>query len=103
MNLTRFGAGSVLSPFLNIGGTFAFFHYRERPFDFYGGRGEILLWSWNVFLRAPEPGFLLFAWYGPGLFGQDRAYKNKQKSSLYIICVESDLGIYTRLIKCLLL
>ena len=37
------------------------------------------------FLCAPEHGFLFFAWYGPGCFGQDHAYKNKQKSFIYVL------------------
>ena len=34
----------------------------------------------EFFLRTPEPGFLFFAWYGPGFFSShDHVFKNKIK------------------------
>ena len=45
------------------------------------------------FLRAPDPGFLIFVWYGPGFF----------KQKVYYISVDSDLEMDRRLTKCLVL
>ena len=65
-----------------------------------GGGGTLVL---EKILRPPEPSFLFFAWYGPGLFfSQDHAYKTKQKKVHYI-SVDSDLEMDTRLIQSLVL
>ena len=60
---------------------------RERQFDFYGGGGggrEDYFGPGNIVRRTLEPGFLFFAWYGPGFFSaRNMCIKTKQKSLLY--------------------
>ena len=58
-----------------------------------GGGGRKITLVLIFFLRAPEPGFLVFVCYGPGFFKQKVYYKS----------VDSDLEMDTRLIKCLVL
>ena len=54
-----------------------------------GGGGEITLVLESFFLHAPEPGFLVFGWYGLGFFfSQDHAYKNIEKV-YYILKISS--------------
>ena len=71
---------------------------KGAPFDFYGGGGKITL-VLDFFLRAPESGFLFFVWYGLGFFSARIMCINNQKR----LSIDSDQGMTTRLIKCLIL